>query len=97
MWLQVRHVLRTKAPPKLVLEIPAGVEPGKRFRTSFDGHAILTVTEIKPSPPPEDATPVEGKPLDPSVGGGAVLLEELCKLHTQSSRCLWCIHQPSGT
>ena len=39
----------TKAPPKL--QIPAGVEPGKRFRTSFDGHAILTVTEITPGPP----------------------------------------------
>ncbi len=71
----VRRVLRTKAPPKLLLEIPAGVEPGKRFRTSFDGHAILTVTEIAPAPP--DGVPMPASALEPPVGGGAQLLEEL--------------------
>jgi hypothetical protein len=73
----VRQVLRTNAPPKLLLEIPRGVEPGKRFRTSFDGHAILTVTEIAPAPPDGVPQPLSASALDPLVGGGALLLEEL--------------------
>lgn len=73
----VRKVLRTNAPPKLLLEIPAGAQPGKRFRTSFDGHAILTVTEIAPAPPDGVPIPQAASPLEPPVGGGAQLLEEL--------------------